>query len=521
MKERSIVFSLLNKLFLIIPALFVFFCSEMAFGQNFNRPISPDMLPYSFIAHQEKSLGYYITSPFKIFTFNPDRATAPKLMIFDSDGYVMWYRPQTESRNASAFNYDAEQNKYTLIDFVSLGQVNYTILDSDFAVQSISHVQAGVMPDNHEFFVNKAGNRVFSAKKDSIFDLSGDTISGAPGSSNTVVVCFVIQEVDAANNLVWEWNSCDHIHPREGLTFYGYSPGGFDYCHGNSIDEDEDGNYIVSLRHMNAIIKIDRGTGNLLWQLGGKSNEFAYVNDGGFSGQHDVRRLENGRISLFDNGNMAVPPRSRGLEYELDTVNWTATKVAEYIPVPSVFGRGMGSYSHVGGFRNLGYGIVYAPSPGIETVDAAGQLVHQFFFSDSVQSYRCQLAQPKYLPARPAITCRDSAGQVILSAAAGHARYLWSTGDTTASILAAPNTEYMYWVPQGVGMLGSQPLKTDGGSHCPPPLAATSPQIAAGKPAKLRYITDLLGRRITQPLPGQIYIYYYTDQSRRKVLQIE
>ena len=55
-------------------------------------------------------------------------------------------------------------------------------------------------------------------------------------------------------------------------------------------------------------MKIDKSSGKVIWNLGGKKNEFEFINDEmKFSHQHSIRKLENGNIILFDNGNLHNP----------------------------------------------------------------------------------------------------------------------------------------------------------------------------------------------------------------------
>jgi hypothetical protein len=58
---------------------------------------------------------------------------------------------------------------------------------------------------------------------------------------------------------------------------------------------DEDGNLVVSHRHLSEATKIDRQTGEVLWRLGGAHDQFTWVNDGldGFRNQHDVNLIFN------------------------------------------------------------------------------------------------------------------------------------------------------------------------------------------------------------------------------------
>ena len=46
----------------------------------------------------------------------------------------------------------------------------------------------------------------------------------------------------------------------------------------NSVDKDDDGNYLVSSRHYHQVYKIDGSSGDILWRLGGKDNDFTMNN---------------------------------------------------------------------------------------------------------------------------------------------------------------------------------------------------------------------------------------------------
>ena len=100
--------------------------------------------------------------------------------------------------------------------------------------------------------------------------------------------------------MVFQWRSWDHFKFEESkadLTGDRVNP-----VHGNSFELDHDGNLIISSRRMDEITKIDRQTGEIIWRLGGKANEFTFINDPEpFFSQHDARRLANGNITIFDN----------------------------------------------------------------------------------------------------------------------------------------------------------------------------------------------------------------------------
>lgn len=75
-----------------------------------------------------------------------------------------------------------------------------------------------------------------------------------------------------------------------------------DYLHINSLFIDpHDQNLIVSSASGYYIMKIHRKTGEILWTLGGKLNEFKNWNPFLFIRQHDPQILDTGELMMFDN----------------------------------------------------------------------------------------------------------------------------------------------------------------------------------------------------------------------------
>jgi hypothetical protein len=156
-----------------------------------------------------------------------------------------------------------------------------------------------------------------------------------------------------------------------------------DYVHGNAVELDQDGSILLSSRHLSEITKIDRASGAVIWRLGSRAtqNQFTFVNDPrGFSHQHDIRRLPNGHLSLFDNGNCLGPPYSRALEYQVDEVNKIATLVAEHRHTPDIYGAFMGNVQHrEGGGTTIGWGGTQ-PDPKVTELHADGSTALELGF---------------------------------------------------------------------------------------------------------------------------------------------
>ena len=493
--------------------------TQVGVAQSFNRLVPPGFFEYEFQQIDSADHGYFSFSLFKVGVFPTfPEYVPPTPVIFDQQGNLLWYRGDSPYGNSLDFKYHPDQHQFTLINVLDGETFSYDILDTNLSLVDSYTLTGGPGPDSHEFMIYPDGTRVLAGKENRIFDLSGSTFFGMPGSPTTNVRCFVIQEVDTANTLLWEWDSCDHIAPEQGYDFYGYSASNFDYCHGNAIEREEDGNYLVSFRNLNAIYKVNRATGNIMWQLGGKTSDFSFANDAGFSGQHDIRRLSNGDISLYDNGNMASPsPRSRTVTYHLDTTTFMATKTWEYTPDTTFFTATMGNAQIKDSLKMMSYGSAYRPYPSATLLDEDDNVISQFIFEDSVQSYRGFNFNMEHFPERPVLSCISVGGSLQLIAPPGFDAYLWSTGDTSDTITAVPGTPYQVWVSQGIGMMGSLPFHTPLEGGC----MVTAMEEQIRQIPKLDFTSDILGRKVTQKESGKVYIEVYTDGSRRKVIQLD
>src|SRR5205807_3525675 len=108
----------------------------------------------------------------------------------------------------------------------------------------------------------------------------------------------------------------------------------WDYMHVNSIQQDDDGNLVISARNTSAAYKVDHNSGAIIWRLGGKHSSFRMGPGARFAFQHDVRtRAQDDRyVTVFDDGDgpHQVHDQSRGLKLRLDLAHMTATRVAEY-----------------------------------------------------------------------------------------------------------------------------------------------------------------------------------------------
>lgn len=475
-------------------------------SQNFNRPIPPDFYPYEFEQLDSTYAGHYFFCSYKWGFWNTD----VKIGMLDRDGYLAWWA--SPDYTSSDFKWLPGHNRFSMIGRKTATDVQYYHMDTGFVLIDSIAAQGPGLPDTHEFLTADNGNRLILVHRDTVMDLSNHTFNGFQGLTNANVKGMGIQEFDLQGNLLWEWWSIDHIHPSEFIDNYYYNSNQFDYAHANSINFDEDGHLLISFRHLDAVYKIDHNSGQVIWRLGGRSSDFSFPNDPeGFSGQHSARRLPNGRYGLFDNGNQKVQPRhSRVVEYALDTVNWTATLEFSYDAGDSIYASATGNYEYdQPGFRSIGWGNARKPAPAASLLDSSGQVVSQYFFQDSVVSYRTWAYELPFELVRPKITCMGAGQSVSLSAPTGYSHYLWSTGESTQQIMVSDTGTYQFWVEKGIGMIGSYPLHlTDLNNPCGM-VGAVEPASAPVQSDEVIGYYNLSGQPIPQPTKGQLHIVRY------------
>ena len=117
-------------------------------------------------------------------------------------------------------------------------------------------------------------------------------------------------------------------------------------------------------------------------------NSVVFINDTiGFSHQHAVRRLPNGNITLFDNGNLHWDKIcSRGLEYKLDETNKTAELVWSFVNDTAIYSKIMGYVQRLpNGNTIMGWG---SGTPSVIEVDSLNNKKFQLSLPNSEWSYR-------------------------------------------------------------------------------------------------------------------------------------
>jgi hypothetical protein len=344
-------------------------------------PLPTNYPPIRLLLSNHPEPGDVFLSPFR-------NILPGHLVIVDNLGNPIFYRrlpaPSTDFKRQpdGRLTYFAQSFQGSLPKFYALDE-SYAVVDS-FATGN------GYRTDSHDLQLLPGGHALLMSYDPQRVRM--DTVV-AGGRTNALVTGLILQEIDAAKNVVFQWRSWDHFKITDAN-----SPSApliaaaIDYVHGNAIELDLDGNLLLSSRHMNEITKIDRQTGEIIWRMGlhAKNNQFTFVNDTrSFSHQHDIRRLPSGHLTLFDNGNALVPPLySRAVEYEVDEVAKRATRVWEFRNTPDTYGSFMGNVQRrPGGGTMIGWGGT-DPDPKLTDLHADGTKAFELGMVGGTWTYR-------------------------------------------------------------------------------------------------------------------------------------
>lgn len=259
----------------------------------------------------------------------PARTTVVKgdgAVIADNQGRIIWYRPGSTSVPGTMF-YNFQPAKYkdrpvlTFYKFSpgasgqNLLEVpgSYGILNNKY--QRIANFTPGNGYDAqlHEIALTERNTALVKANRTVEWDL---TPVGGP--ENGKLLDNIVQEIDIASGaVIFEWHAIGSVGLKSTETTPPADGSAFDYAHVNAITADGD-SILVSARRNSSILRINRSTAKVRWRLRGdglkpSTNDFDVPEDARFGYQHDIQRLQNGDISVFDNGSHPGPPRFNAL----------------------------------------------------------------------------------------------------------------------------------------------------------------------------------------------------------------
>ena len=273
------------------------------------------------------------------------------IAMLDEEGFPLYYKKEhPQARNLQYFELPNGTKRFTYNirnDKVVVMNERFEVIDELRLLPHNGH--EGYPPGSHDFMLLDEDHYLIQAYV-TREDVDLTALGGQPSVD---LVELVFQEIKDGQ-VIFEWNSADHpelLSATDDVYFARYATEPVvDYFHFNSFTIDpKDNHFIISARHMNQVYKIHRTTGEILWRLGGKTDEFQLDESQQISHIHHSTITPSGTMLIFDNGNTKSLQETRVIEFQLDEVNKTATTVWEY--------RGPGRYtSFMGSAQRLSNG---------------------------------------------------------------------------------------------------------------------------------------------------------------------
>jgi hypothetical protein len=324
-------------------------------------------------------------------------------IVVAQDGTVL----HNELNPFRGFNFDHHPDG-SLAWFSTLTGV-WEKLDSSFQVlEPIEFL--GAEADYHDLELLEDGHRLLLGKEIVTVTLA-DSLPDPQDSTRSLIDC-LIQEQDALGNILWFWRASDHIPPT-WCTHCNWNASLLDAYHHNAFQTLENGDVLLCLRNMDAVVRINRLTGELVWVAGGPMSDFAFDDPlNAFRHPHDAHLLPNNHLLLFDNATGAMPMVSRGVEYVLDEEAGSLVQVQEWPHPDGHYAASQGSIQRLdSGGTLIGWGTASSELSGggmVSEYDVAGNLLGQIHFPENHFSYRARKVPAETIPLIQGCTNSDA-----------------------------------------------------------------------------------------------------------------
>jgi outer membrane protein assembly factor BamB len=257
--------------------------------------------------------------------------------ILTDTGTVIWFHALPAGETATDFRTQTYQGRPVLTWFQGSGLSGTDYIYND-RYRQIAEVRAGngYLTDFHEFLITPWNTALILADT---FGTANLTSMGGPADQK--VFDGIVQEIDIrTGKVLFQWNSADHVPYRDSHEpLPGSAAMPWDWFHINAVHLDTDGNLLINSRYTWTTYKVNRDTGKIIWELGGKQSTFKLAAAPGqvldsageiFAFQHDPEAIGNGEYTFFDDesdGSATLLPHSRVVTVKLDLATRVATLV--------------------------------------------------------------------------------------------------------------------------------------------------------------------------------------------------
>jgi len=289
----------------------------------------PGFLPGFTIEGSGEGYGGYVL--FDLLALNPEAPAS--LFVIDGDGATRWHIGRSDGVIGPPSVFAGAKLRPDGSVLFLRDYSLYVIDEMGVEQVALSSAELGLPGLHHDVIELDNGN--FLSMSYTFRDVE------YPDLGLTHVAGDLLVEITPDGEVVWEWDSFDHLDPqrrRDGFDDVILDPAtltnGQDWTHGNGMIYDAATDTILfSMRHQDWLVQIDRATGDVLWRFG-EEGDFQLVQGTWQYHQHSPQWQADGTLLLYDNGN-ANPnledalETSRAVRYAIDTEAMTVTQVWE------------------------------------------------------------------------------------------------------------------------------------------------------------------------------------------------
>ncbi|MEQ1501644.1 MAG: aryl-sulfate sulfotransferase [Myxococcota bacterium] len=300
---------------------------------------APDAIPPTSVVLAEGAVvvdGYVATS----VVYLADGHSV--LVVVDGDGDVVWWWDPGTAWDVSTVTASADGSAFVFGQFdaaVASDRAEAVELAPDgetrakFAIPGAHHVALGLGDDAYAWL--ELTTRAEAVDGVEILAGTDRIVEGGPDGDRRVVY-------DAFDDLYADGFHYPCLHSRRAADRYGI-PDLVQWTHGNSLvylpDDDA---FVLNERWADTVVKVDRASASVVWQLGGPASSFTFPDGASTVTTADAPVLwSHGHLSdawsdglwMFDNGDHRDPPTSRAVRYAIDEDARTVT-LAQEIPAP-------------------------------------------------------------------------------------------------------------------------------------------------------------------------------------------
>ncbi len=321
--------------------------------------------------------------------------------ILDRDGNVLWFHAIPQGETAADFRTQIYDGRPVLTWWQGTGLGGLSsgtdyIYNDHYRQIATVNAGNGLSADGHEFLITPWNTALILSYTTATADL---TAIGGP--SDQTVINGVVQEIDiATGNVLFQWNSADHVpfgQSEQPLPASASTP--WDWFHINAVHLGPHGTLLIDARDTWTTYDVNLHNGNINWQLGGRDSSFTVRAAAGqtldsageiFAWQHDPEYRGHGLFTFFDNESSGNPllPYSRAITVRLDPWSRTATLIASDDQPEGLSAASQGNAQTTdSGDLFVGWGAL----PYFSEFSPSGQLLFNAELPTGVNTYRAYL----------------------------------------------------------------------------------------------------------------------------------